>query len=222
MMQASAFHVFSAARRALVAFAVLAASAASAAIGKAELAADLGYLRVHSLADSALAISSELANPRALVLDLRYATAGEADRDKLASWLKQRSATQPAFILVSPSTPAAIAAALEVLPRGVVTVGVRGSKPEPVVVVTQGADADRRAFDAADSGMPIPQLISGRIEKERFDEAALVREFRNEQPAPAPRAAAEEGKEKAPVLVDRVLQRAFHLHRALRAIKPRD
>lgn len=201
---------------------LLAAARATATVEKTNLAADLGYLRVHSYADAAATIQSELAAPRALVLDLRYATAGNADAKELTSELAARPAAQPTFVLVSPETPDALAVALQNLPTGVVTIGVRDSNPQPAVVVAQEAAVDRRAFDAADSGMPIPELISGRIEKDRFDEAALVREFRKEPIPDAPKSEAKkDGQEKVPLLVDRVLQRAVHIHRALRAIKPR-
>jgi hypothetical protein len=101
-----------------------------------------------------------------------------------------------------------------------VTLGVKGSRPEPLVVIAQTAEADRAAYAALKSGTPLAQLISGKIEKERFDEAALVKEFKNgNHDALPPGATTASDKESAAPPVDRVLQRALHLHHALQALK---
>jgi hypothetical protein len=95
------------------------------------------------------------------------------------------------------------------------------------VVVRTDEDTDRRAYEALATGTPVTQLISGKIEKERYDEAVLVQEFKNGNPDPAPPPALDPtaGKhsgtaEKAAVpLIDHVLQRAVHLHHALLALR---
>ncbi len=191
-----------------------------------DLGEDLAYVRVHRVAD-ALPLLDLLnrvqSKSSALVLDLRYPLISEADVPALALTLAQRSAPTPLFVLVSPQTPAALVAALAKLPSPALTIGVSESRPLPAVVVNQPADVDRRAYDALDGGMSLETLITGKIEKERFDEAELVKEFENGNanaaPPPDPDPTKKADAEKAPVLTDRVLQRAVHLHRALLALK---
>lgn len=187
-----------------------------------DLGAGLAYLRVHAVSDVAEALASNLAADRALVLDLRYATTSPEGARIVDDALARRRSRAPLLILVSPATPAALRPALTQLPPGAATLGVAESSPSPQVVVAQPADVDRRAYDALDGGMKLEDLVTGKIEKERFDEASLVKEFQNGNPNAAPPPAPDPTKatpEKAPVLTDRVLQRAIHLHRALAALK---
>jgi hypothetical protein len=162
------------------------------------------------------------------VLDLRYATAGDESSAALKTALAGRSPNTPLFILVSPATPSGLGPVISASPA--LTLGTAGSLPAPKVVVQTDATTDRRAYDALDAGTELAKLISGKIEKERFDEATLVQEFKNGNPdaapipppdptAPKPAGAAE--KEPPVPPVDRVLQRAVHLHQALLALKPR-
>lgn len=190
-----------------------------------DLGEDLAYVRVHRVAD-ALPLLDLLnrvqSRGSALVLDLRYPVINEADVPALALTLAQRSAPTPVFVLVSPQTPDVLMPALAKLPSPALTIGIRESRPLPAVAVSQSADVDRRAYDALESGMPLEALITGKIEKERFDEAELVKEFENGNANAAPPPEPDPSKpaaEKAPVLTDRVLQRAVHLHRALLALK---
>lgn len=196
-----------------------------------DLGQGLAYLRVKSLAEAEKSVRSNVPADRALVLDLRYCVADEASaamlRDSLAA---RRNAPPPLLVLVSPATPALIARALGPLPAKTLVLGLEGSAPAPTVVIRGDADTDRRAYDAADGGMPLATLINGKLDKERYDEATLVREFtngnRDSRPPPAPNPAApatpEQRKpEPVPVLTDRVLQRAVQLHRALLAIRQR-
>jgi hypothetical protein len=188
-----------------------------------DLGEGLGYLRVPRVADSLPLLDRALAKGDALIVDLRYAQAAEQDAPALALTLAQRKSPAPVFVLVSPQTPAVLATALAKLPTPTLTVGVADSIPRPAVVVAQPADLDRRAYDALDGGMPLEALITGKIEKERFDEAELVKEFENGNahaaPPPEPDPTQKADAEKAPVLTDRVLQRAVHLHRTLTALK---
>jgi hypothetical protein len=188
----------------------------------AEVAPGLAYLRVRDVAAEAGPLAAALAPGRALVLDLRGARAGGNDAAAFAGALAARTGRQALLVLVGPDTPAGLVP--ERLPAGVVTLGVADARPRPQVVVAQEPDADRRAFAALDGGRPVEDLVGGRLDKERFDEASLVREFENgnagAEPPPAPDPAA--GAPTAPrPLTDRVLQRAVHLHQALRAVKPR-
>lgn len=187
-----------------------------------DLGEGLGYLRAQRVADVLPVLERALASGKALVLDLRFATATETDAPTLALALAQRVPAAPLFVLVSPQTPATLTAALATLRAPAITLGVAGSLPLPAVVVAQPADVDRRAYDALAGGMPLEALVTGKIEKERFDEAELVKEFEHGNPNAAPPAEPDPSHpaaEKAPVLTDRVLQRAVHLHRALLALK---
>lgn len=192
-----------------------------ASLARAAAPVDLGsgqaYVRIHALADLSNLPSG------ALVLDLRYPTVGEDAARELRGWLSARPRTAELFVLVSPLTPPPIAAV--VAQSGVVTLGAPGSLPAPKVLVQTEPATDRRAYDAADAGTPLASLISGKVVKERFDEATLVADFNNgdhdaEPPAGPDPTADKEQKAKEPPLVDRVLQRAAGLHRALQALRP--
>lgn len=178
-----------------------------------DLGQGLGYLRVHSL-DEAV---KPIAGNSAIVLDLRRATATPEATGAFSTALSARPPGSRLFVLVSPDTPDAVAS---LLTGNLMILGVKGSRPEPRVVVQQSIEDDRRAYDAFASGTALTELVSGKIEKERYDEASLVQEFKNgnlaaKPPAPGPAKAAEPDKRT----VDRVLQRAIHLHQALLALK---
>ena len=190
------------------------------------LGSGLAYLRIHSVAESDAALHKAVPGTGALVLDLRYATASDDSAAALQAALAGHAAGAPLFILVSPATPTALAAVIRTSPA--LTLGILGSVPAPKVVVQADAATDRRAYDALDAGMALEKLISGKLEKERFDEATLVHEFKNGNPdaepppPPDPTAPKPPGTPETPALLtDRVLQRALHLHRALLALKPR-
>lgn len=187
-----------------------------------DLGSGLSYLRIHSLAESETALRKAVPGAGALVLDLRYATASGESIAALQSALASHPVNAPLLVLVSPATPSAIAQTVATA----LTLGAPGSAPAPKVVVQTAAATDRRAYDALDAGTPLEKLISGKIEKERFDEATLVHEFKNGNPAaeppptPDPTAPKPAGTPEKPApLVDRVLQRAVHLHRALLALR---
>jgi len=205
-------------------------SALSVVLGATELTdlgQGLGYLRVNDYAAVEKAVASNLPENRALVLDLRHALADDAAAGRFATALAARNVPTPLFVLVGPGTPPALAAALARPPAGVLTVGIKDSIPAPQVTVVQTADADRRAYDALETGVPLAALVNGRLDKERYDESSLVQDFTNGNRSPAPptppdpTATGSKPAEKPPPLTDRVLQRAIHLHRALLAIKPR-
>jgi hypothetical protein len=194
-----------------------------------DLAPDLGYLRVTGLDHGLADIGAALAVDRALVLDLRYPQMGGATAAQVYQALARRQSHAPLFVLVSPATPALLAEALAAAPVKFVTLGVADSVPAPQVVVTQTAAADRAAYDALAAGADLAALVSGKVVKERYDEAALMSDFRNgntdAQPPPPPDPTKEKTGTAAPANpappVDRVLQRALHLHRALLAVQPR-
>lgn len=207
---------------ALVATATLALNSRAAEL--ADLGEGLNYLRFRPANETATAeLTFALNNGRALVVDLRYVSPDAETARTVASALAARTTRQPLFLLVSPGTAAELLPAR--LPAGALTLGIAGAKPAPQVVVSQAAEADRRAFDALEQGMDLAALVNGKTEKERFDEAQLVKEFKsgnpNAEPPPEPDPTAKPAKEKVPVLTDRVLQRAIHLHRALAALDRR-
>lgn len=198
---------------------------ARAATEPVDLGEGLAYLRVQSSGDSTRAVTQAIASGRPLVLDLRYATTSIEDVAVLSEALARRNTRAPLLLLVSPETPAALLPALGPSRPGVLTLGVEGSRPAPNVVVAQSAEVDRRSYDAWEGGMPLADLVTGKIEKERFDEASLVQEFKNGNghaaPPPGAGASAKPVEERVPPLTDRVLQRAIHLHRALAALRAR-
>ncbi|MFI5337626.1 MAG: hypothetical protein ACHQ5A_12635 [Opitutales bacterium] len=213
----------------LLALFFLAALPGLRAAAPVDLGQGLVYLRIHSLDKDDAALTAALAQDAALILDLRYPSRG---LDTLASFreaLAHHPANRPLFLLVSPGTPSDVVALLPTAPAGAVALGATGTwlPPEHSVAVEQTAEADRQAYDAAEAGQPLATLISGKIDKERYDEAALMTDFRggnaDPQPPPAPDPtkpkAAPEAPAPKPAPTDRVLQRAVHLHRALLALE---
>ncbi len=178
---------------------------------------DLRYLRVTSSAQSSADLRAALLKPAPIVVDLRY-TADEPHAEEILLEFRTAPRKPTIYVLVSPATPRSFAD--ELTKSHLTVLGVKGSRPEPTVVVAQSAEDDRRAYDAFTSGTPLANLISGKVEKERFDEASLVTEFKaGNHDAHPPES---DGKPAGPAkLVDRVLQRAAHLNRAAAALKPR-
>lgn len=209
-----------------VLLAITLAVRAWASVEVTELGDGLAYVRVRSLATAAETLHAALPQGRALVLDLRFARASIEDPAALGSLLASRRGPGPLYILVSPQTPDSFRVPLSRLPAGALTLGILDSKPAPRLVIDQPPEADRRAYEALDAGTPLEKLVSGKIEKERFDEASLVKEFENgnpyAEPPPSPDPSATKPADSADTTVtDRVLQRALHLHRALAALKAR-
>jgi hypothetical protein len=191
-----------------------------------DLGQGLGYLRLHSAAEAEKTLRSAVSGAGALVLDLRHVSADESAAAALRAGLAGHATGAPLFVLVGPDTPAAFTAVLAAAPAAVLTLGLAGTQPAPRVVIKADATAERLAFDAVDAGTPVATLINGKVEKERFDEATLMDEFKNGNPNAEPPPAADpteakaDGTETKPApLVDRVLQRAVHLHRALLALR---
>jgi len=185
-----------------------------------ELSPGLGYLRIHSIVQEREAIKEALHQSRPLVLDLRQ-TVDERDAgETLRSEFNSQTTKPLLYVLVSPATSVPVAGAIVASTTRLVTLGVKGSHPEPQVVVLQSADDDRKAYDALAAGTALADLISGKVDKERYDEASLVQEFKGGNHDARPPEAVSAGNATAPArLTDRVLQRAVHLHRALQALK---
>ena len=184
-----------------------------------ELAPGLRYLRIQSLAQSAHALSDALLKPAALVLDLRYVADEPAATDVLRV-LDSQPAKPPLYILVSPATPLALANIITATSTRLVTLGIKNSLPPPDVLVAQSADDDRRAYAALDQGTTLEALVSGKLEKEHFDEAELVKEFKSGNHDAHPPEGDPDSTAVVPArLTDRVLQRALHLYLAQQALK---
>jgi hypothetical protein len=203
----------------------------------ADLGSNLAYLRVHSLADAGPALRSALAVKHACVLDLRYATTSNESASALKNALSDRPADAPLFILVSPATPAGVFDTVDSTgAHPFITLGIAGSRPAPQITIKTEEQTDRRAYEAFDTGTSLTDLVSGKIEKDRFDEATLVEEFKNGNADPETPLAfdptkaktgavtdksADSAHAKGPApLKDRVLQRALNLHQALLALRP--
>jgi hypothetical protein len=213
----------------------------SSATELTDLGQGLSYLRIRSVAESEVILRKAVPGAGALVLDLRYATADETAAATLKSALEARSSGAALLVLVSPSTPPALAPVIAA--ARALTLGAPDSVPAARVIVRTDAPADRKAYDALETGTELAKLVTGKIEKERFDEATLVKEFKNghdadqpgSRPSPTPVTPPPEpvappitgapGAEDTPKDVpatpptDRVLQRAIHLHRALLALR---
>ncbi len=207
-----------------LALGLLLAAPATSAAAPSDLGQGLLYCRVHALpADLPTAGTGK----SALVLDLRYATADDIGVTAFSAWLGFRTATQPVFILVNAGTDPALLHALAARPQpsGVVVLGPPLSGFTPDVPLKISPETEHRAYDALDHGATIDSLIVEKIDKPRYDEAAMVKEHASDsEPAPDDEdAAAKPDTAKAkpappPQLIDLALQRAIQLHRALLAL----
>jgi len=199
-----------------------------------DLGNNLAYLRVHSLADSTAELKTALALKHAYVLDVRYATATDEAIAALKSALAAHPPEVPLFILISPATPSGVIDAISAPTRSkFITLGIAGTQPAPRIEVRTLPEIDRSAYDALDHGKSLNELVSGKIEKDRYDEATLVHEFKNGNPDPESALSPDATKSKptngadkadnaadpAEPLRDRVLQRALNLHQALLALR---
>ncbi len=209
-------------------------------LSAAPLALDLGnglaYHRAH-LIPADLPVSSP-AKPHPLVLDLRYATGDSNAAVALSAWLKFHAATRtPVFILANADTSPVLRAAFEDRDRtaGLIVLGAASADFEPDVALVIEPVTERRAYDALENGTPLTALIAPPLEKSRNDEARLVASrlpdrapASNEDSEPPVIPSATSVASNAPgapatppatPLIDVVLQRAVHLHRALLALK---
>lgn len=191
-----------------------------------DLGANLAYLHIKSLADAAPLLSTARSAQRPLVLDLRYATSEAAALSVFQTALARHPA--PLFILFSAATPQEIIAVVKQSAGAIITLSVAGADAPAQIQVQADPAADRLAYEALGQGTLPAILVTGKIGKERFDEATLVQEFKNgnpdAEPPPLPDPTQPKSNQAAPVkapLIDRVLQRAIQLHRALLALETR-
>jgi hypothetical protein len=194
----------------------------------APLQRDLGlglvYERVRTLPGDLPGSGAVRGHP--CILDLRFATGDRAASAALAPWLKaQCSLHTPVFLLANTGTSPALLAVLPGLRgmAGLVILGAAGPGFQPDIALRVAPDAERRAYAALDGGAPIGSLLEEYPGKPRNDEARLARDHLSDSTAdsddeasPGDTAGA---PEPPPALVDAVLVRALHLHRALLALR---
>ncbi len=204
-----------------------------------DLGQGLAYHRAQTLPADLPASSP--ARPQPLVLDLRYTTGGPDAAITLAAWLKFRAVPRtPVFILANTETSPALRAAFaerEDTP-GLIVLGLNAPDFTPDLALTADPTTARRAYDALTQPEALSTLITPTLTKPRNDEAALAAEWHPDRTGANPSVAADlpadHGKRAAspppvapsdpaapapPHLIDAVLQRAVHLHRALVALR---
>lgn len=209
---------------------------AAAASGTIDLGQKLAYLRVADLAGELPAIRAALAAHPALVIDLRGVTTNivtaQAFRTALIPPAEKTRAAR--FVLINAATASAIPFALgSGLPDdgvpGVVAIAPSGYQLPVDLRAPGGADDDRRACEAIAAGKPPASLLNRQPQKQRYDEAALLRDY-DSRTAPAGETSDDVGtlpqKNNAPAaekgpppLTDSVLQLAVNVHRALLSLK---
>jgi hypothetical protein len=189
-----------------------------------DLGQKLTYVRLHHLPADLAQVATVWPSP-ALIVDLRYAV--EEGTHAAGPGLPARARGEPLFVLVGPATPETAVVALRLVAPGLLTLGLPAPGIPPDIAVAVTPADDRRAYDALDSGVSIESLLSEKLAKQRFDEAALLHE-RAEVPSAAdarvaaappvkpdhPAAAASSPAEPTDV----VLLRAIQVHRALLAL----
>ena len=189
-----------------------------------DLGQKLTYVRLHHLPADLAQVATVWPSP-ALIVDLRYAV--EEGTHAAGPGLPARARGEPLFVLVGPATPETAVVALREVAPGLITLGLPAPGIPPDIAVAVTPEDDRRAYDALDSGVSIESLLSEKLAKQRFDEAALLHE-RAEAPSAADStvAAAPPVKPDHPATAasppaeptDGVLLRAVQVHRALLAL----
>jgi hypothetical protein len=200
-------------------------SVARAAPIATDLGLGLAYHRVHAL--PADLPSAQTLQGQPCVLDLRYTTGDTAAATALAAWLKfHATARTPVFVLANAGTASAL---LNVLVKrdafaGLIVLGAPAPGFTPDLAIA--AANERTAYDAAETGTPLDQLVTTPVDKPRNDEAKLARERQAETPTPpaeaevpSPTPVTAAKPAAPPPLIDLVLQRAVQLHRTLLALK---
>jgi antitoxin (DNA-binding transcriptional repressor) of toxin-antitoxin stability system len=186
----------------------------------------LTYYRIHALPADLPTVA--IADKRACVLDLRYATGDSQTAGALDAWLKFHATPRtPVFVLANSGTSAALLVPLATRDSaaGILLLGPEAPGFFPDIAVKTTADEERRAYDALESGAKLESLLTDNPDKPRNDEARLAKDH---VPDPGPDdtvdddpAAPAEKKPPAKITppIDAVLQRAVHVHRGLLALK---
>ncbi|HYP18332.1 MAG TPA: hypothetical protein VEQ65_14055 [Opitutus sp.] len=212
-------------RMLVLAFAALAGALHGAALER-DLGSGLRYFRAASLPAD---LPGAAAKVGPLVLDLRFSQTAEGGSSALEAWVRFRAtARTPVLVLVNAETPAEITAVLAALKAqpGVLTVGSPTPTFAPDLALSIQPLEERRAYDALVHGSgSVQALITENADKPRVDEASIMRERSNpppEQVPPDPLSTTTRPPEASPTPaspIDRTLQRAVHVHRALVALQ---
>ena len=173
--------------------------------------------------------TAEAARKQPCVLDLRFVRGDAAAGTALDAWLKFRATSRtPVLLLINAETAAPVLAPLAArLPSpGLVVIGTASPGLTPDLALKLAPAEERRAYDALAAGATVESVLNDSPEKIRDDEAQLAKEHRA-RPTPAPPLSDDppddppSTKPTPPVAppIDSALQRAVHLHRALKALK---
>ncbi|MBE7540295.1 MAG: hypothetical protein HS122_18020 [Opitutaceae bacterium] len=198
------------------------------------LISGLSYQRIQTLPQ----VAPELP-VGATVIDLRGARSAGAEALQIVEdWVK--ASTQPPLrlVLIDSTTSADIVQILDGRQRYLITLGAASPAINPDVPVSTPLSEDEKARDAIDAGKAPQELLPSKLEKKRYDEAAMVRDHANGVPLPesppdlldpesdeaaAPTAHAGSAENTSAAAAshpqDMVLQRAIHLFQALVAMK---
>ena len=200
-----------------------------------ELGDGLDYVRVRNL-DTETPVAARAA----MIVDLRGSSGTSPQAAKrLAVLLDVASPGAIRLVLVDGATAANLVSLLKSTPSRLLTLGAAASGLAVDIAVATTVESDLKAREAIDAGTPLPDLLEPKREKRRYDEAAMVRDHANGLPVPesppetdlpntggdaetggkAVSGSSAPKEAKAKPLVDQVLQRAIHIHQALRALK---
>lgn len=207
----------------------LAGGSASSAVLERDLGGGLIYYRVRNVPASLPPSSAASATRRAYILDVRYAQGESGAAEILATWLKTRATPRtPILVLANAETQPGL---LAVLARhdpndGILLLGSPSAGFAPDIAIKTSPDGERRAYDAFEVLADPLALLKENAAKVRNDEARLSREHLpsasadtpGDNPVVADEKTSQPAASAAPP-IDYVLQRAFHLHRALLALK---
>lgn len=203
------------------------ATAAHAAPFTRDLGEGLVYHRVTNL--PADLPTAEAVRKQPCVLDLRFVRGDAAAGTALDAWLKFRATSRtPVLLLINGETAASVLAPLAArLPSpGLVVIGTASPGLTPDLALKLAPAEERLAYEALAAGATVESVLNDSPEKIRDDEALLAKEHRG-RPTPAlplsddapdaPPSATPTQLVAPPI--DSALQRAVHLHRALKALK---
>lgn len=199
---------------------------AKAAAVERDLGEGLKYLRVHVL-PADLPAAEVKAGP--IVLDLRFTLAESDAATSLKGWLQARATEKtPVFVLINADTALALRnqfKELEDLP-GVISIGRSSPEVTPDIEIETNATQERAAYEALEKNTAVDALVRENTGKSRIDEASIMQARAEETDGPdeffapaRPKPDDTKPDSPPPALIDRALQRAIQLHRALLALK---
>ena len=184
------------------------------------------YLRSHVLPAD---LPSANVKSAPMILDLRYTTAEPEAATALDAWIKFRALPHtPVIVLLNLETASVLRDSLVRWAKhpNVITVGHLDAETAPDISVATSADDEKKAYEALENGSTISALITENADKPRVDEASIMRSRSESGGALSDASVLDDvppdGKKvpaPPPPLIDRVLQRAVHLHRALQALR---